>query len=77
MKYLTDEIVKNLKLKPCPFCGNEAEVTERYHTDEGYSIRVGCTKCFCKITKNLWFDFNKSTIRRNIDSMVKKWNTRQ
>ena len=76
MKYLNDEAAKNIKLKPCPFCGSEAEVTERYHTDEGYSIRVGCHKCFCNITKNLWIDFNESIIQYNIDIMVKKWNTR-
>ena len=76
MKYLNKEIVKNIKLKPCPFCGSKAEITERYHTDEGYSIHVGCPECFCKITKNFWFNFDKPTIQRNIDSMVKKWNER-
>ena len=76
MKHLNDEIVKNIKLKPCPFCKNKAKITERYHTNEGYSIRVGCSKCFCKITKNLWFDFNELTIQRSINAMVKKWNTR-
>lgn len=76
MQYLNDEILKNIKLKSCPFCGSEAKVTERYHTDEGYTIRVGCPNCFCRITKNLWFDFNKSSIQYNIDTMVERWNTR-
>jgi hypothetical protein len=77
MKYLNDEIVKNIILEPCPFCGSEAEITERYYSDEGYSISVGCPKCFCKIKKNLWLDFNESTIRYNLNIMVKKWNTRR
>ena len=76
MKYLSDEILKNIKLKPCPFCGNKAEITERYHTDEGYTIHVGCPNCFCKIIKNLWFDFNKSHIENTITNMVEKWNMR-
>ena len=76
MKYLNDEIIKSIKLEPCPFCGSDAKISERYHTDEGYSIRVGCPECFCKITKNFGFDFNKSTIQYNINVMVKKWNTR-
>ena len=63
-------------LKPCPFCGHNAEMTEKYHTDEGYIISVGCSNCFCKITKNLWFDFNKSCIENTIAKMVEKWNMR-
>ena len=76
IKYLSDEIIKNIKLKSCPFCGSEAEIAERYNSNEGYSISVGCSKCFCKIKKNLWLDFNESTIRYNLNIMVKKWNTR-
>lgn len=77
MKYLNDEVVKNIKLKSCPFCGSEAEIAED-DSDEGYSIHVGCSKgqCFCRIKKNFWIDFNESAIRRNLDAMVKKWNTR-
>lgn len=79
MKYLNDEIIKNIKLKSCPFCGSEAEIVERDDSDEGYLISVGCSKgqCFCRIKKNLWFDFNRSSIQRNLDAMVKKWNTRK
>ena len=78
MKYLNNEVLKNIKLESCPFCGSEAEITEEYRSDEGYSIHVGCSKgqCFCRITKNFWIDFNESAIRRNLDAMVKKWNTR-
>ena len=79
MKYLNDEIIKSIKLKSCPFCGNEAEIDVRYHTDEGCTITVGCPKgqCFCRVKKNLWFDFNETSIQYNINIMVKKWNTRK
>lgn len=76
MRYLNDEIIKTIKLKSCPFCGSEAEITERYHSKEGCSISVGCSKCFCRIIKNLWIDFNETNIQYNINIMVKKWNTR-
>lgn len=77
MKYLNDEIIKAIKLETCPFCGSEAKITESYRSDKGYSIHVGCSKCFCRITKNLWIDFNETSIQRNLDIMVKKWNTRR
>ena len=76
MRYLNDEIIKNIKLKSCPFCGSKAEIAEEYHSDKGYSLHVGCPKCFCRIVKNLWFDFNEAIIQHNLNAMVKKWNTR-
>lgn len=73
---MTGKQKRTAQLKSCPFCGSEAEIAEEYHSDKGYSIRVGCPKCFCRIVKNLWFDFNESSIQYNIKIMVKKWNTR-
>lgn len=64
------------KLLPCPFCGSEATIRERYHTDEGYKIFVGCTECFCYLKVNLLFDFNKFIIEYEIEKMVKQWNER-
>lgn len=65
-------------LKPCPFCGGKAEVRERSDTDKGYIIYVGCSDytCFCRITKNLWFDYNKSDIQYIIDRAIEEWNRR-
>lgn len=33
----------NEKLKPCPFCGGEAEITKTYAFD--YYFYVGCQRC--------------------------------
>lgn len=70
--------IPSVALKPCPFCESEAIIDVRYHTDEGCIITVGCSKgqCFCRIKKNLWFDFNETSIQYNIDVMIKKWNKR-
>jgi len=76
MKYLNDKIIKNITLESCPFCGSEAEIGVECHSDEGCTIHVGCSKCFCRIKKNYWFDFNETSIQYNINIMVKKWNTR-
>jgi len=73
---MTGKQKRTAQLKSCPFCGSEAEIAVRYHTDEGCIICVGCPKCFCKIKKNLWFDFNESIIQYNIEVMVNKWNKR-
>ena len=35
------------KLKPCPFCGKEAEF-EKFYFDEHYDWRVRCTCCFAQ-----------------------------
>jgi len=51
------------ELKPCPFCGGEAELTE---WEFGYWI-VKCTKCPCDLGR-YWF-------RRKADAK-KTWNRR-
>ena len=33
-----------LELKPCPFCGHEAEFSSGYYNDLNYA-RVDCTNC--------------------------------
>jgi hypothetical protein len=38
------------KLRPCPFCGSEAEV-HREGT-RNYSCVIGCTNCSCKLETN-------------------------
>lgn len=78
MYYISDETVKNInkQLKPCPFCGSKAKIDDRYHSDEGYTIYVGCTECFCRIKNSLWFDFNKTSVTYNAKVMIKEWNTR-
>ena len=38
---------ENNKLKPCPFCGGEAEI-ERYGTRKVSTVYV-CTECGCQL----------------------------
>ena len=39
----------DIKLKPCPFCGGEAELIHGTAYAEDYSSQVQCSKCGAKI----------------------------
>ena len=41
--------MKNLKLKPCPFCGSDAKLVENYQGIE-------CTNLACRVSHGGWFD---------------------
>ena len=60
------------RLKPCPFCGGEAEVITT-KTRQGQTSSVRCSKCSCKVTilKPAFYDgdVEKDT--------VQAWNTRK
>ena len=66
------------KLKPCPFCGNKAEITKSNSSEKGLTLQVGCIDsfCFCRITRHLWVDWNRTELEYEISKMVKAWNTR-
>lgn len=49
------------KLKPCPFCGGEAEIERQYHG--GYVVYCQNENCGCAIFGNR-------------DEVLKAWNTR-
>ena len=43
--------METIKLKPCPFCGNEAEIDVKYNSTrkyEGYWIQGRCLMCGAK-----------------------------
>jgi Lar family restriction alleviation protein len=50
------------ELKPCPFCGGEAEI-ERYGTPR-YSTIYSCTECGCRLETGETFNHGDT------------WNTR-
>lgn len=57
--------MREMKLKSCPFCSNEAELEKSYDgLDERW--RVICPKCFCK-----------TTTFANKKSAIITWNTRK
>nr|DAT60471.1 MAG TPA: restriction alleviation protein [Caudoviricetes sp.] len=59
------------ELKPCPFCGGEAEITE-YHL----SYEVECSACEATIAASLSFyadDDERISVR---NELVKAWNRR-
>lgn len=51
-----------MELKPCPFCGGEAEIV-RYGTPR-YSTQYECTECGCSLETGETFNHGKA------------WNTR-
>lgn len=55
------------KLKPCPFCGGEAEI-KRYTFCRTDSFYVGCSRCNVTQTANVYFSEKES---------IEAWNTRK
>lgn len=54
------------RILPCPFCGGDAELTERKFPYIGMLFGVMCTFCDC------WCDFRE----RSREEAIKTWNTR-
>ena len=54
-------------LKPCPFCGGEAELFEREEGSDFWDIRCKTSECFMEDGSN-WF--------LHPDVVTKMWNTR-
>lgn len=60
------------KLKPCPFCGNKAEVYE-----ECELIKIRCSNYMCQASVNSWHDEVEDAIdawnKRNADRPQGEW----
>ena len=59
-----EESVDEIKLKPCPFCGGEAEINLVFG-----NFTVGCSSCHCTIIP---FPYSDAPL----DASVKAWNRR-
>lgn len=69
------------KIKPCPFCGTEVELSKNplWQGGHGYyncfEFKIVCSKCGCNVTYN-----KNDTIYRSeeeaIQNVIKAWNKR-
>jgi hypothetical protein len=61
----------NKELKPCPFCGGEAEV-KRMGTNR-VSMIIGCVECSCELeTGETWIDKNINWNQREPNTPTKE-----
>lgn len=58
--------MEDIKLKPCPFCGGEAELYEQKHREYPSTYHVYC-KGYCVKQKDY----------KDADRAVKAWNIRR
>lgn len=70
----------NTNLKPCPFCGGEAELELGNTLDLSYSIdyaNVVCDQCCCT-TDTIWNKNNLDPVscQETVDEAVDLWNER-
>lgn len=67
------EVIKGRKLKPCPFCGGEAEYRQFANPRQFCSVR--CSVCGCG-TDGFEVCVLKETLTRNKAANAKVWNNR-
>ena len=56
------------ELKPCPFCGGDAEIT-RYGTSR-YSTQYECTDCGCQLETGETFNHGEAWNTRDTDQLI-------
>lgn len=71
----------NSKLKPCPFCGSEAEVEWFCPNEKPWKIRVCCKKCAGNIYERATTHFHDCINRYESEdeaeaAAIEEWNTR-
>ena len=65
-------------LKPCPFCGREAQALIEFH-DYTARMRVGCVTCNIEFSKDIskMNPLNLKAADTVCAELAKQWNTRQ
>lgn len=63
----------SIKLKPCPFCGGEAEIIQFVNPKNFY--RIGCEDCRCG-TDGFRTNKTDATNKENIKANADVWNQR-
>ena len=60
-------------LKPCPFCGGEAEILPYYTTSDNNAYFIECSNCRARTD---WYN-PRSHKRVNKDALPDLWNNRK
>lgn len=69
--------MKEIRLKPCPFCGGIPKIDEKYRQWDGVyylSTSIICEVCGAS-SKEVW-DINKKEKTERVNEVIEKWNRR-
>ena len=77
-RYIT--VIREIFLKPCPFCGGNVGIYEKYDGDEYHKIHeIECGRCHLKMASNtfrLGYDGTEESQRQAYEMLVNAWNRR-
>jgi len=62
------------KLKPCPFCGNEAHIGG--DENPAYGLYIACDVCYCAVGEGYDRDAMPDHCFTSEEEAIKAWNTR-
>lgn len=63
----TISLEKSKNAKPCPFCGNDEIVVDKYNHEVGERYRIWCTHCLAMIDPGY---------AQSVHAVEEKWNRR-
>jgi len=63
------DMLKNVELDPCPFCGGDAEI-ERFGNNRQSTI-YACSECGCRLETNETFNFGNRWNERHVTNKKK------
>lgn len=72
------KMIEKIKLKPCPFCGEEVVLTTDYNNETGWWFTIDCLNDECLMSdRNAWSGSCVSTgWRRTEKEAIEAWNHR-